>query len=209
MLTFYRFMVWIVLRCRVYYVWSKLHRLLVDRQYRNTRLPMYDKLEHLETVIGRMVWRKDGWSSLWDAISLPRVVWAKHKMGMPTGDCDDHSIFAVSRLVNMARRGELVYLGVPPYGSDCQIGLLSCPWFDKDRRKPGGHNVAAFKYVDHADDKDKWAYMSNWYSGVIQWDFDSPEHIVKTVCGKKASLGWALADVHLKVQRYGRGSKIK
>ena len=208
MLTFYRVMVWLTLYCHIYYVWSKLHRLLFDRKYDDTRLPLFDKLDALETVVGKMVWRRDGWRSLWDAICTPQAAWAKFRMGKPAGDCDDISVFALSRLVNMASRGELVYLGVQPWGQKCNIGLLSVPWFDKGSRKTGGHNVAVMKYVDRDSGEDRWAHMSNWYSGKMAWGFESLEQVVKNVCGGKASLGWALADLNLKRWRYGRGSKI-
>jgi len=123
-------------------------------------------------------------------------------------NCDDISIFAVSRLLNMARRGELVYLGVQPWGQHCNIGLLSVPWFDMGTRKTGGHNVAVLKYVDHDSGEDRWGHMSNWYSGRIAWGFKSLEDVVRIVCGGKKSLGWALADLKLKRWVYGRGSKI-
>ncbi|RLI87363.1 MAG: hypothetical protein DRP01_02040 [Archaeoglobales archaeon] len=107
-------------------------------------------------------------------------------------NCDDISIFAAFCLERARKNGNLTR-------TVTDVGLLSCPWL-KNTGKVGGHNVCAFAYRNNGGVK--WASISNWYDGEIQWDFSDKEDIIKKMtAGFATSLGWAYARVSLKKEK--------
>ena len=106
--------VWFALKCRLYYIWSKIYRFFRERKFRNVELPYYETLDALEEELGKMVWREDDWTMLWDAISTPQATYGRYKprkdyeeyistLSAPVsgnspypgaGDCDDIALFA-------------------------------------------------------------------------------------------------------------------
>jgi hypothetical protein len=115
-------------------------------------------------------------------------------------NCDDQSLFAVNRIKNLD--------GLPKNNNNTvisilDIGLLSCPWITKDG-KISGHNVGIFKYFDMITRTTSWAYISNWFNGKVQWNFNSKEDIVRAVLFIRSAetLGWAYADLNLHLKEY-------
>lgn len=193
-----RVLTWIGLRTRLYYVWAKIYRWLIERRkWKHIKIPPYQTIEEIESIAGRMTWRKDTWRVMGDTISLPEATFGRFLNGEPAGDCDDISLFAVHCIERLVNGGE------NPKGIG-EIGLLTCPYIrDHGKGKVGGHNVGAFQYM--VDNQLKWAWISNWHNGCTLWGFDSLEDVVKAVVADvdAASLGWAFATTKLKLIRCG------
>lgn len=196
--------VWFALKCRLYYFWSKIYRFLYERKYKNVELPYYGTLQDLEEELDKMVWRADDWTMLWDAISTPQATYQRHidrQDNEDAGDCDDISLFAANRIKD---RGGILRNDKNKDSYLVKVGLLSCPWLNKDN-KTGGHNVCVVQYmVLNEDNRTYWAHVSNWNNGKIQWGYNSLYDVVSAVVGRKncTSLGWALADNDLKLMEY-------
>lgn len=118
-----------------------------------------------------MQWRPDNWRMLWDVISLPNAVWARHAAGLPAGDCDDISIAAAAAfLKNFSMRIYNDFTFTEPL-------MMSVVW--QDGWKLTGHNVCIISYSHN--NKSCWAHWSNWNSGRIQWNFESIESIAASI----------------------------
>lgn len=190
-----------------YYRWSRVYRFLFEWRYRKWVDPGYTSLpDGVEATLGRMVWRKDPWWMLYDAVSYPRAVLKRHLSGKAAGDCDEFAIFAVWAIRDMMGRG---------YLKDFRsVGMLSVPWLD-EKGKCGGHNVCVVSYIDRQVGALHWAYMSNWYGGgtrthghLNKRPFICVEDVVRDVLGSKASLGWARADCGLNLVEYDSGRSL-
>ena len=117
---FFHLLTKLVLKYRLYYLWSKVYQWVWERKYRDYQLSSIDSMAYLEEFISRMEWREDtGWM-LWDAISLPQATCARWKNGEKAGDCDDISLYAVNRMEDMFMKGKLNKMS--------PMGLLSVPW---------------------------------------------------------------------------------
>lgn len=191
---FLRVMVWFSLRLRIYYAWSRVYQWLREKcKWEQVSIPLFPSFAKIEEITGSMIWREDTWRELWDAISMPQAVYGKHLKGQKEGDCDDISIFA-AYCIEQARHQ--VDLGK----TVTEVGLLTCPWVLQTNGKTGGHNVCAFAYRENGGVK--WAWISNWFKGEIQWNLDSKEDIIRAMIGTRAiSLGWAFARVSLKKEK--------
>ena len=197
---FLRILVWFSLRLRIYYAWSRVYqRLWEKRKYKGISIPLFPSFTKIEEITGAMHWSPDTWQQLWDAISMPRAVYGKHLRGERSAtDCDDISIFAAYCIERARRRVDLGKTIV-------DVGLLSCPWVVHQNAKVSGHNVCAFAYRDNGSIK--WAHISNWFGGKIQWDFPNKSAIVKSMTRNRAtSLGWAYARVSLKPKGNSTGN---
>lgn len=195
--------VWLWFAARWYWLWSRAYRGLRQRWARGTRLPEYESLFELSDDVKLMRWRRDRAAELWDAVSDPRAVWALHEAGKKCGDCDDISMFAVDRIVDLIRRCELTRYGM--INPEC-VGMLTLPWIDGDG-KAGGHNVCAFRYECPETREIRWAHVSNWHYGAIQWGFESLGHVAKDVLDGRVGLGWGWWSVGLKLMRSGWGER--
>lgn len=205
----------LALKCRIYYVWSKVYRWLWERKYRGQEIPRYDTCARIEEVTGKMKWRKDTWLMLWDAISLPEATYYRH-LHDGGSDCDDIALFAINRLYEFARGNDtfLFYKENACYLTNLRsFGLLSVPWIRDG--KAGGHNVGVFKYSDK-DEGWLWAHVSNWYRGQIRYGFKSLPAVVDDVLSgeyesfdiKAESVGWAHADLCLRLMEYRWSHKL-
>ena len=176
---FLRFWVATVLRGRLYYLWSKLYQATRERWASSVRLPSYGSIGALEETLSRMKWFRDGLWELGDAIGGPKATYAKYIASSKTAkDCDEFSLYAADRLRDMVTRGVLTDKKI----KRDEIYLLTVPWVDKGG-KAGGHNVCAFKYGN------KWAHVSNWWHGKVQWDKGSLNDVIREVLNGRTSLG--------------------
>ena len=184
---------WCVFNLRLYYMWSKVYQWLYEkRKWNQITIPLFASFEEIEETLGKMIWRRDSWPELWDAISLPQATYGRHLVGNKSGDCDDISIFAAYCIERARRRTGL-------NRPILEVGFLSCPWVDH-KNELGGHNVCTFSYYEKGETK--WAYVSNWYEGRIQWGFPSKDVIVTRMTGThRPTLGWGFAVVTLKNQK--------
>lgn len=190
---FLKILVWFALKCRLYYVWSKIYRFLYERKYRHVVLPKLNSIEEVEDLIGNISWRKDKWYMLWDAISIPQAAYGRYLDKKAGGDCDDISILAVHLIEDLIKRRKVQNF--------LQVGLLSVPWLDMSN-KVGGHNVCIIKYK--MDDKLYYGHISNWNMGRVRWAFTSKEAVVDEIPRGGTTLGWAIADKNLKLKKYSR-----
>jgi hypothetical protein len=210
-----RWLTSLALKYKLYYRWSKVYQWLYERKYRNVELPTFYSLEDIQKLTDEMQWRKDTWVMLWDAISTPRATYGRHVDDDKdkAGDCDDISLSAISFIENMVDNGYINNIR--------EVGLLSCPWLNEEN-KAGGHNVGVFAYKEEiasapgicVTTASKFAHISNWHSGRIQYGFDSLEDVVKDVLSGpgrnriRTSLGWAFATTGLKLVKFGNGKDL-
>ena len=204
----FKILTWFSLRCRLYYVWSKVYRWLYERGH--PRLPPFDDYGSIEILTGRMKWRRDTWLMLWDAVSAPEATYTRFCTGEDAGDCDDIALWAINRLHDIAyRNGRTLRSPERAPFISCDLasfGLLSVPWI-KDG-KIGGHNVGVFRH--RVGDGWEWCHVSNWYGGQIKFGFSSLPAVVEDVLSgeyglytpKAESLGWAVADLNLRLREY-------
>lgn len=188
----------IMLKHRLYYRWSLVYQWLFEHRHLGRTLPVFSSLESIEDIVGKMVWRKDTWYMLGDAIGHPHATWDKHALGKAAGDCDDISFFAAVAIFGLGRLG---YSSVID-----EVGLLTVPWM-KSKWRVGGHNVCAFSYKE--DGKRSWAHISNWHGGKIQKGYDSLQQMVLEILGGKKSLGWAFVDHRFGNLEYHRGEEVQ
>ncbi|MHA1613300.1 MAG: hypothetical protein ACTSW7_03775 [Candidatus Thorarchaeota archaeon] len=205
-----RCLVFIVLKLRVYYIWSKIYQRFFEKWPKNRYKKMrqlwdeinFTTLEEVESVIGKMHWQKDGIFQLGDAISDPKATYFRHVNGIDGAlDCDDMSLFAATAIKDMASKGRLLDKGIWPD----KVFLLSVPWVD-EKGKVGGHNICVFCYA--GADGWKWAHISNWFGGRVAWNFDSLEDILGSILITRISIGYGLATPELKLVKYGWGTNV-
>jgi hypothetical protein len=201
-----RFFTKVVLKWKLYYLWSKVYRRLFEDKYKNMSIPDFDDLDSISSVLKKMKWKADDWRTLGDAISYPEAVWARYIMNEPVHDCDEFSIFAAKAIENLLAKQSYVDIGRV-------VGVLSMPWqVDGKKWKVGGHNVCAFTYK--RNNVFYWAHVGNWYGGKVQYTskrgnwYRDLSDIVKDVVGDNMSLGWAFATTDLKLMRFENGKSI-
>lgn len=204
-----RVLAWLALRAKLYYVWSSIYQFLWERsEIKNMDLFIPGSIKELEKVVGEMVWRKDTWIMLGDAISHPKATYSRHIFGKKAGDCDDISLFAIDRLAAMPMTttsdGDRSI-------SIALVYLLSIPWIKNEDNKIGGHNVGVLKYYDGGSFQ--FAYISNWFNGTIRWGFKNIKDIVRHVLQRvdATSIGWGLAEWRkdkLRLVRYENGKDL-
>jgi hypothetical protein len=211
---------WFALKCRLYYMWSKVYRWFwEDGELKRQEMPKYDDYGRIEEVTGLMQWRKDTWVMLFDAISRPQAAYHRYLHGNQAGDCDDIALYAINRLHDQAVRNGRILKS--PGRADFRVdldsfGLLSCPWIRGS--KAGGHNVGIFRYSLSSGgiDKWEWAHVSNWYRGKIRFGFPSKPALVDDILAgeyghfdpKAESIGWAHCDLNLKLKEYHWSLKL-
>ena len=198
---FMKILVFFALKCRIYYIWSRLYRILLESQYRKDKLPVYDDIDRLHETLRGMTWVRDTSLQLWDAVSYPTATYYRDLHGEGAGDCDDISMFAITCIAVMNANGVELSSVIkrPIIGSE---GMMSCPCIKSDGTI-GGHNVGIFEYIDKNGNR-RWAHVSNWHKSRLQLNFVSKEaiarHVVESMAGK--SLGWAICDINLKLREY-------
>lgn len=191
-----------MLRCRIYYVWSRLGDWLFERRYLNRQLKQYDSLEELEQTIGKWVWRPDPWWQLGDMFSCPGKVECAGFDGKSVGDCDDFSRYAADRIEDMRKR----FGGTVGRKFVRNVSLLTVPWMGPGG-KVSGHNVCVFEYQSPTDpQKWIWAWISNWYKGKARWSttagltYSRVAEIAAEICAgfQGCNLGYARVSIDLK-----------
>lgn len=205
----FKILTWFSLRCRLYYFWSRVYRWIWERGY--SKIPGFaTDYGIVEKIAGEMRWRRDTWLMLWDAISKPEATYQRFIDGKDAGDCDDIALFAIERLYDQAsRNGRILRSTGRASFLSCDLGsfgLLSVPFLLKG--KLAGHNVGVFRH--RVSDRWEWCHVSNWYAGQIRFGFPSLEAVVEDVLSgeygsfdpKAESLGWAYADLDLRLRRY-------
>lgn len=188
-------LVWLVLRCRLYFFWSKIYRFLFERKYNDIVLPKLHSIDTLSLLLGNMVWTKDKWWMLGDAISTAKAVYWRHLKGDPVGDCDDFAMFAMDRIKDMINRD----IDTPIFNSH----FLTCTWMDKNN-KVKGHNVCVFYYKNKLMISPRCGYIGNWFQGNPHDNFKGVKEIVQDILMRKKGrlLGWSITDKNLKLIRY-------
>lgn len=171
-----RVLVFFALRCKLYYMWSRLYRAINRNLAWDVALPKIGNEEELTKILATLKWAADDWTELWDAIATPQQAWATHRAGKPVGDCDEYSVISAELL-----RPFLSGLPFPitrgGYITILEVGILSVPW-----TWPGGtsgHNVCMFSYVSGSNKY--WAYVGNWFGGGVRWGFHSREELIKDI----------------------------
>jgi hypothetical protein len=71
--------------------------------------------------------------------------------------------------------------------------------------------VCAFSYICKKSGDVRWAYVSNWFDGVVRWGLLTKKDIVKHMLKLKRanSLGWAFANLDLHLIYYENGKDLK
>lgn len=196
---FWKWLFRLAFRLRLYFIWSRIYRLLFEWRYRNkgAYIPIVAKLSDIEDAVSKMQWRPDPWFALWDAVSYPQTAWVKLAEGKPAGDCDDISL-AIAAAMRRWYAAEGRDAIVDGRASKFELPyMLSVVWLEDGKWFPVGHNVCVFAYCSLPDQKNKWAYWSNWFSGKIQWDFDSVFDII--FCVNKNAIAAAAWTIDLKL----------
>jgi len=189
---FASFITFIAIRCRIWVIWSKLYRFLYERKYRNYNMPFFSTFGELEATLAQMKWRKDGPMELMDAASLPQATYGRFKDGKAAGDCEDISLFAATSIYFM-KASLLVAAG----SMINDVYLLTVIWEGSGSKIVEGHSVCVFSYK--AEDGIKWAWVSNWYGGKIQWERRNIGEIVARMMDEKKLVRWALSTCNLKL----------
>jgi len=188
-----RRLTWFSLRCGIYYLWSRIYQRLFESTWLDyTKVPLFPSVGAIEDCVEKMKWRPDKWWMFWDAVSAPGAVWARYFEGKEAGDCEDVSLAAATALREWLRHHRM-------HVEVTGLYLLTVPWLGRDG-KVGGHSVCAISYVD-VDGTKKWAHWSNWNR--ILWGRETVEDVVREILRGNYSLGWALADLDLRLVRYG------
>ncbi len=208
-----RILVFLVLRCKIYYVWSRVYRWLYAGDTGKVALPTINNEAELTGILSKIKWKEDTWKELWDAVATPQMVWVGMTKDLPTGnDCDEFSVLA-TELLRPFIKGKQFVCNRGGSISILEVGMLSVPW-----TWPGGsngHNVCMFSYND--GERIKWAYVGNWFGGAVRWSFDSCESVIADVlltARKSGSstlrpLGAAYADYKLKLIKWWPASSIE
>ncbi len=129
-------------RLRIYANWSRIHRLLFDRQARGTKLPTFKTTNEIVPFLRGMVWRSDSWIDLGDAVCSPEMVWwrylnaADHKVG----DCDEFAIFSANVIAKSIADQTWEGKQYDPH-------MMSVTWVTAEGH-PSGHNVCLLKIGD-------------------------------------------------------------
>ena len=132
---------WLMLRCGVYYLWSRLLRALPPRRrYRGHVLALHT-VDQILSVFRARTWTPDRWYELGDSINWPRAFEAH------SGDCDEYAVYAL----DAGRDG----LRDPLERPLVPVGLLTTSYIR--RGKIAGHNVALFSLPSGA-----LVHLSNW-----------------------------------------------
>jgi len=167
----WQFILKLIFRFRIYFIWSRVYRYLYERKHDKFVIPTFRALHLLEDNIGKMKWRADNWRMLWDAISTPQAVWWRHLNNQAAGDCDDISIAAAASFAKS-------YPFVDTLGFQFTTPLMmSVVWMDG--WKVTGHNICVIPYT--CENKSYWAHWSNWHAGHIRWGFESLEAVARDI----------------------------
>ena len=192
-------LVWLALKCKLYFYWSKIYRFLFERGYRHTKLPSVLSILQLTRILRDMKWKADMWFMLGDVISTPEAAYGRYIHDEYPGDCDEFGILAVNRINNMIARKVDV--------SIVDANLLTCVWMTKDK-KIKGHNVCVYSFVNN-DDPDKGAYIrykyiGNWFNGHPSLQFNSVEECVQDILTRKRGvlIGWSMVNESFKLLKY-------
>jgi len=140
----------------------------------------------------RVKWVRDG-----SSVRCYDIETESKKIYLPESDvvvhnCDDISLAAATALREWLRHHRM-------HVEVTGLYLLTVPWLGRDG-KVGGHSVCAISYVD-VDGSKRWAHWSNWNR--ILWGRETVEDVVREILRGNYSLGWALADLDLRLVRYG------
>lgn len=107
-------------------------------------------------------------------------------------NCDEHAIYAVDRLADLARRDR--DRGMRPM-------LMTVGWIDEDGARRL-HNMAIF----YDTERRCWCHLSNWWQAVPQRGYESPAQIAQSVVkygGGGTLIGWACATPDLQLVDIG------
>jgi hypothetical protein len=196
-LWFLRVFSWLFFRLRIYYKISKTYqRLQLRWPLLVLQLPQFDNLQDLETVLGKMKWRKDTVFQWFDTFEHPKVIWEKYQLDPEKGveDCDGFAIFAADRLRDMMRRGVRIGDNRKILG----VYVMTVTWM-KSSSSIAGHNVCLVKYYDPNLDTIKFGNIGNWFHGKF-WDgFDNPWDIACAVTSGKDLVQCAIATPRLRL----------
>lgn len=125
----------------IYLLWSTIHRITSDRQWRKVVLDKFTTIEAASKKMTSFVWIADGASELFDAVCTPQKVQAVGFDGSsPHGnDCDEEGIYLANTLQ---------VPGITPY-------FFTVTWYEPETGKFAGHNVCllesveGFRYMDY------------------------------------------------------------
>lgn len=192
-----RFLCFVALRCRVYYVWSIIYRVIFGMKYRRVILPKINDLLDLQKIISQMDWRPDGVLELGDAISNAKIAWGRNISGKGSNDCDDISAFAADRIQTIIKSATSpVYPGVEDIIS---ADILTCCWKKNEKFAVGGHNVCIFLYHSTHGFL-TYGWMSNWYDGVPRLGYTYAIDVIMDIlkeAGNPIPLGAAMVSSDL------------
>jgi len=178
---------WLAFRLRIYLLWSKVYRWLYHRKYRTLQFPVSLTPEQATEEMKHLVWRKDGFKELWDAIGSPH--WVQHTLaqiecgGQPPGamDCDEFAVWAATVIA-------------PNY----QPVVLNVMW--RDEKGTRGHNVCLYHSSGFLYHTGNWGKLGPY--GTLQ---NLVEILFNLVQGQGYVVGWALYSPDLKLVKMGYG----
>lgn len=158
MLFFVRGLVKAYLGWGIYAKWSKVHRFLFDRKWKDVYVPHFNNLWDVALKMRTFKWKRDGISELWDAVCTPQKVQAVgFDLTSPHGnDCDEEAIWLTNVIDNsLPFRGD-------GYVEQRVIGasFFTVTWYEPATNHFSGHNVCllnctdGFRYMDYHEPSD-------------------------------------------------------
>ncbi len=163
MLYLWKFLYWMMVRCRIYFLWSRLYRLMNRyHEYNGTEVVRRFKPTDVYRAISTLRWVKDGPTELWDAIADPRYGEWMYQTKLETGvqpvgafDCDDFATWAAASLES----------------DEWETCIFNLVWTVVGSIGIEGHNVA-LAYNRHSG---RYWHIGNWGSF---GPFSNPEAVL-------------------------------
>ena len=179
---------WLLLCLGVYYLWSRVYRMLPWQAFaKHKPVPLCVSTVELIGLLGSLEWERDGVLEFWDAIGRPDVALARGK-----GDCDEYAAVALAA----GRFGVLDTRSAvwKPY---C---LMTVTWWT-DSGRITGHNVAVFARGPLM--RPQFSHVSNW--GWRSGDMDTINEVARNIAGRRGAqpMAWSCVTPNLRrVIRY-------
>jgi hypothetical protein len=172
-----------------YRVKSSFHRVLFDRQYQSTQVPVFDRLEQHVSWIRNFKWKADGITEFFDSVCTPNKVAAVGMGSSPHGnDCDEAAILNVAVINGSIRAGKMLSEGIKT------SYFLTVMWIQG--WKTNGHNVALLEYP--VPNGPQWAFMDYGAPSPRRGSIQDVVNDVRTAYAKDAQpLVWCQSDENL------------
>lgn len=193
-----KFRVWFGFELGVYRIWSWFIQLFERRAI----LPKFGSVDDVSLLMSRLIYCKDPWWMLWDAMSSPEAVYRRFLERKPVGDCEDFAILAAHLIEDLRLRGV--------DGRIQEVGVLMVNWLEEGEEakhwekwdEAHGHAVCIFRYRDTDSGAHFWAHVGNWYKGAVRWGYHSLVEIAREIAKDGRLVSFFYLDLELKVRQY-------